>query len=378
MAEAQPVGIREALRRVVVGFRGAAALWVVALTVVALVAPSGAGDWRVLVPAAGAACCWAGLTVALAQRRSAAIAAIPFVVADAVVAAALVVVSITAGADPQIYGAYPFSAVLLAAYVRGYPGGLAVAAALTATTVALSSVAGAVTSTFVYLAGAGVAAWSMQVLRRADDRQQRLAAQLADERTQRARADERAEAASALHDSVLQTLALVQRRRADPHEVAALARRGERELRRWMVGTPSDATTFAGAVEEAASEIEQVHAIAVSVVTVGDRPLDDATRALVAAAREALTNVAKHAGTSTASVYAEAAEDEILLTVRDRGRGFDPATVGTDRHGLAASITQRVQRAGGRVTISSRPGGGTEVELVLPLPRQAAPSQGGP
>jgi signal transduction histidine kinase/phage shock protein PspC (stress-responsive transcriptional regulator) len=198
----------------------------------------------------------------------------------------------------------------------------------------------------------------------------RLLTSLSAERAERIRSQERAEVAAHLHDSVLQTLALVQKRAGDPREVAALARRQERELRSWLSGARSRAggeQRFVAALQAAAEEIEEAHGVAVDVVAVGDAPLDREGEALVAAAREAMLNAAKFAGGETApvAVYAEAGEDRLQVFVRDRGPGFDPAAVPADRRGVRESIVGRMERHGGRATIQASPGGGTEVELVI-------------
>ena len=200
----------------------------------------------------------------------------------------------------------------------------------------------------------------------------RLLTSLSIERAERIRSQERAEVAAHLHDSVLQTLALVQKRADDPREVAALARRQERELRTWLSGAPARADGerwLASALQAAADEIEQAHAVAIDVVAVGDAPLGRDGEALVAAAREAMLNAAKFAGDAGAvAVYAEAGDERIVVFVRDRGPGFDPAAVPADRRGVRESIVGRMQRHGGRAAIHAAPGGGgTEVELVLEL-----------
>jgi signal transduction histidine kinase len=194
----------------------------------------------------------------------------------------------------------------------------------------------------------------------------RLIRSLTEERSERIRSQERAEVAAHLHDSVLQTLALVQRS-GDPQQVAALARRQERELRAWLAGRPApgQAARLAPALEAAAVEIEDNHGIPVEVVVVGDRPLDPAVEAVVAAAREAMTNAAKFGGGSAVDVYAECTDSVLQVFVRDRGPGFDPASVAADRRGVRESIVGRMERHGGRARITSSPGGGTEVELLL-------------
>jgi signal transduction histidine kinase len=192
----------------------------------------------------------------------------------------------------------------------------------------------------------------------------RLVRGLTAERTERIRSQERAEVAAHLHDSVLQTLALMQKRVDDPREVAALARRQERELRAWLNGRrASGEETVALALESAAAEVEEAHGVQIEVVAVGDAPLDERARALVAAAREAMVNAAKFAG--PVALYAEVDAERIEVFVRDRGPGFDLAAVPTDRRGVSESIVGRMERHGGRAVVHSAPGEGTEVELVM-------------
>jgi signal transduction histidine kinase/phage shock protein PspC (stress-responsive transcriptional regulator) len=195
----------------------------------------------------------------------------------------------------------------------------------------------------------------------------RLVRSLTQERAERIRSQERAEVAAHLHDSVLQTLAMVQRRAGDPGEVAALARRQERELRAWLADRPApgQAARLAAALEAAAAEVEESHGVPVEVVVVGDRELDPRHEAIVAAAREAMTNAAKFGEGSPVDVYAESSESRTQVFVRDRGPGFNTAAVPPDRRGVRESIVGRMRRHGGRGRITSSPGAGTEVELVL-------------
>ncbi|HEX7083690.1 MAG TPA: PspC domain-containing protein [Gaiellaceae bacterium] len=187
------------------------------------------------------------------------------------------------------------------------------------------------------------------------------------ERTERIRLAERADVAARIHDSVLQTLALVQRHADDPARVASLARRQERELRRWLYGSGvADAATLVDALAEAAADVEELHRVTIELASAGDAPLDEPTGQLVLAAREAMTNAAKFSGVDEIAVYAETTADAISVFVRDRGRGFDRAAVPPDRRGLAESIEARMARAGGSATIVTSPGAGAEVELTLP------------
>ena len=193
----------------------------------------------------------------------------------------------------------------------------------------------------------------------------RLVRSLSAERSERIRSQERAEMAAHLHDSVLQTLALMQKRADDPREVAALARRQERELRAWLSGRESGASGLGPALEAAADEIEQAHGVPIEVVAVGEVPLDQSVDALVAATREAMQNAAKFGGGSTVDVYAEATPERVEVFVRDRGPGFDPAAIPADRRGVRESIIGRMERHGGHALVRAAEGGGTEVELRL-------------
>jgi signal transduction histidine kinase len=193
----------------------------------------------------------------------------------------------------------------------------------------------------------------------------RLALERDAERAARIRSEERSDVAARVHDSVLQTLALIQRHVDDPKRVASLARRQERELRGWLYGDRplGDEGSLMAALSAVAADIEEMHGVRVELASAGDRPADEA---LVLAAREAMTNAAKFAGVEEIDVYAEVTDEGAAVFVRDRGVGFDRSTVSSDRRGLAESIEGRLQRAGGTATITSTPGGGTEVELRLP------------
>ena len=192
------------------------------------------------------------------------------------------------------------------------------------------------------------------------------------ERQARALAEERAQMAAHVHDSVLQTLALIQRSADDPQNVVRLARAQERELRAWLFeGQPpgavsEDVTMLAEGVGLLQRQVEADHGIAVQVVMVGDCELDEALRALLDAAREATVNAAKWSGADQVSLYAEVEAETVMLYVRDRGCGFDPDTVPEDRQGIAQSIRARMVRFGGAAVVRSAPGQGAEVQLSMP------------
>jgi signal transduction histidine kinase len=190
--------------------------------------------------------------------------------------------------------------------------------------------------------------------------------QLTAERTERIRMEERAEVAARVHDSVLQTLALVQRHAGDPRRVSSLARRQERELRRWLYGSGvPEGTSLVDALADAAADVEELHGIPIEVASAGDAPLDDALGQLVLAAREAMANAAKFSQASEVFVYAESGHDEVVVFVRDSGIGFDRGAIAADRRGIKESIEGRMTRAGGTATLVTAPGEGTEVELKL-------------
>jgi signal transduction histidine kinase len=195
----------------------------------------------------------------------------------------------------------------------------------------------------------------------------RLGSNLSFERAARIREQERAEVAAHLHDSVLQTLALIQKRAGDPREVAGLARQQERELRSWLLERPDpgEGASVAAALERVAAEVEELHRVPIEVVTVGDGPLNGRLEALVQAAREAMTNAAKFASSERVDLYAEVEPDRVEVFVRDRGVGFDPDAIPPDRRGVRDSIIGRMERHHGRAAVHSRPGEGTEIELVM-------------
>ncbi|QDY78601.1 ATP-binding protein [Streptomyces qinzhouensis] len=201
----------------------------------------------------------------------------------------------------------------------------------------------------------------------------RMSQDLSEERTMRIRAQERAEVAAHVHDSVLHTLTLIQRNADDAGEVRRLARAQERELRNWLykpegTGKEEDEEpgTLAEAVKKSAAEVEDKHGVPLEVVVVGDCPLDDKLSACMQAAREAMVNAAKYGGEGgPVQVFAEVDGRTVFVSVRDRGPGFDLDSVPGDRMGVRESIVGRMQRNGGTARLTSAPGEGTEVELTM-------------
>ena len=194
----------------------------------------------------------------------------------------------------------------------------------------------------------------------------RLVGQLGAERTERARSEERAEMAAHLHDSVLQTLALMQRT-DDPKTMSMLARQQERELRGWLYGPEPqhDGETMRASIEGVAARLEAAHQVPIDVVVVGDALMNDGVRALVAATGEAITNAAKHSGADLISVFAEATDETADVFVSDQGKGFELESIDVDRMGISESIVGRMERVGGEAIITSVPGEGSEVHMSV-------------
>lgn len=195
----------------------------------------------------------------------------------------------------------------------------------------------------------------------------RQAQQLTEERRERIRSQERAEVAAHLHDSVLQTLAMIQRSDSS-RRMVSLARSQERELRAWLYGADDEqaADRLQPMLEDVVARIEQRYELPVELVVVGDMLVDDQVRALAAAAYEALQNAAQHSGATTVSMYVEVEPEHVTVFVRDEGKGFDPHAIPDDRRGIAESIVGRMGRHRGRATIRSDSGVGSEIELQLP------------
>jgi signal transduction histidine kinase len=186
------------------------------------------------------------------------------------------------------------------------------------------------------------------------------------ERRARIRSEERAELAAQVHDSVLQSLALIQKNSSDAAEVSRIARAQERDLRRWLYPSSGpSSTSLRASLEELAAEVEDTYGVRVDVVCVGDTVPSPRSTALLQAAKEAVSNAARHSRADVVSLYAEMSDRNVTVHVRDRGCGFDLDEVPADRMGVRESIVGRLERHGGVARVDSRVGEGTRVELTM-------------
>lgn len=353
------------LQRIIVGFRLVSAVWMTVLGVIGVVT-WGAETW-VVVGTLTLVWLWTAITYLV--MRAGRLLWLPWLLVDFVMTLVVVVADAVDGATVGNFsGGYPMTSVLLWGYAYRIPGGIGSAAAVSlAITIAQSDFTGYFTDAVLYLAVGGVAAWAFDVLRTSERRRIEAESELERERAARIRSEERSEVAAHLHDSVLQTLALIQKGSTDAAGVRNLARVQERELRSWLLGAGQGTDSLVGSLERMCSDVERRFGVSVGLVAVGDRRLDDALRALLGAAGESITNAAKHSGAGEVAVYVECGGDPVQIFVRDRGSGFDPGAVAGDRRGLVDSVRGRMERHGGSVEIDSEPGSGTEVRLTMPV-----------
>jgi len=362
--------IDQTLNRVVVAFRLVSVVWMGALVTTTLVDDPGARR-PVVVGTLALAAVWSALTATPSVRRRW-LTTPAWVAADGVVTLWISISPFVASSRDLFFGSYPLSWLLLVAYARGLWPALTASAVLAAGQVigsigreghTITNTAGDIA---VFMVSALVFGWGIDVLRRNDRLRTDALRALEEERRELILANDRAEIAAHLHDSVLQTLALVQQSAADPRRVTALARGQERELRQWIdqIASPHE-RSFRAALRQAAGEVEDTFLVKVETVVVGDCSTDEGLGAVLHAAREALVNAAKHSGAESVSLYAEVEHDQVMVTVRDRGRGFDPARVPPERRGLADSIIGRMSRHRGTTEVRSSPGEGTEIVLRM-------------
>ena len=371
MDEPEPMdaGSETPLLRAVVGYRIFATVWLCLLGTLILTERGGDPDQpEVVVVTMAVVAAFTAFAVIISARRATLLASPWFIVLDVSVAIFSMVAADWAG-TVVFAGGYPIAAIFGTIYSRGTWPGMAVAGALSVSALlrfpAVTGLTAAdISLVIVYPFVAAAAAWAFSVIRASDRARRRAEEALIAERTERARAEERTAMAARIHDSVLQTLALIQRQADEPRKVTNVARRQERELRSWLYGNGgSSEPGFREALQEACAEVEDVTGVKADLVVVGNRDWDEAVEAMVLAGREAMVNAAKHADVTEVSVYGEAWADSMAIYVRDRGKGFVPSAIDPRRRGIEESIIGRVEGHGGRATIKSQPGGGTEVRL---------------
>lgn len=373
MAATEVPRVEVSLRTLLVVFRVTGVIWLIALSLGVLWTEDPIIDPRrrlgIMVAVMGLAVVWTLLTLVAVRIRPAVFSSWGFNALDLAVAVAIALTPQFTRSDTFFVGGFPISAAFFAANAHGLLGGL-VAGGI----VAVASTIGttyAAARTYEVLAinllSPLVVAWGFGMIRRNDQHRREAEEALDTERAARIRLDERAELAARLHDSVLQTLALIQHRSTESKEVVRLARHQERELRSWLMGSPQlRVDSLHAALLSTAGEIESEHGVRIEVSTVGDRPLDEAAEALVMATREAMLNAARHSGADRVFILAETDADGARVVVKDRGVGFDPSSIPPDRRGITESIVGRLERAGGKASLRASPGDGVEVDMWIP------------
>ena len=375
--ESRPTPLEPTLLWIVTGYRVFAALWLTILGTVAMVGSTTTVERTGVVAGTIAlVLAWAGLTTVMRVVRPHWSAMGGFVALDLLISCWSAIAGEFAGTI-QFAGGYPLAGAFAAIYAFGWSGAAISAAVLTAA--GLSRVVGGeqsvtqdVANSIAYLFSVAAAAGVAATLRTSESRRAAAEAALEAERTERIRAEEHAEMAAHLHDSVLQTLALIQRDPSSTPDIRGLARHQERELRAWLFPDQSEAGNAVGGFRESlvavCSEVEDLGSARIELVVVGNTAAS--VDPIIRAAREAVLNASKHSGAEDVSVYGEVGEDQVQVFVKDRGSGFDSGTIPESRQGIRESIVNRMERHGGTAEIISAPGAGTEVRLLLPIGEQ--------
>ncbi len=322
---------------------------------------------RVVVAAAEiAAALWTIITIRAARTPSV-IRTWQFVTLDGAVALFVASASFVAGAGDLFHGGYPISWLAVAAYAGGMRLSIAAAIVLAADQIFGFIFSGrslvATTGAFVFIVYAVIFGWTIDSLRRNDAQRREAESALEQERTERALEAERLALANELHDSVLQTLQVIRTDADDPDRVRYLVRSEERSIDRLISRYRNPGTDgFETAILAVRDEVEDLFGVEIRTVIRDDVPLTPPIVIAVEATREALVNAARHSGVRVVNLYSEVMDDRVHVFVRDRGVGFDPATVEEGR-GIRHSLRQRMTDSGGTFTVTSVPKQGTEVEI---------------
>jgi len=359
---------------IVTGYRVFAALWLTILGIATVASPGARSQNPQVVWATIAlVLTWAGMATVLRVLRPAVAVAWWFIAVDLVISCWSVIAGEVAGTI-QFAGGYPLVGAFAAIYAFGWGG--AIVGAIVLTAIGMGRVVGGeepiaqdVANSIAYLFSVGAVGGVAAAFRLFEQRRLAAEAALEKERTERIRAEEHAEVAAHLHDSVLQTLALIQRDPDSTPDIRGLARHQERELRTWLFPGQAESNGGPGGFREdlvaVCSEVEDLGSARIELVVVGNTaaPVDP----IVRAAREAVLNASKHSGAETVSVYGEVGDDLVQVFVKDRGAGFDLASVPKSRQGIRESIVHRMERHGGAAEVISAAGEGTEIRLQLPI-----------
>lgn len=370
MTERLLVPIDSTLRRVVVAFRFVGAAWLSILAATVLSVEPEASR-AVILAAVVTVVLWSAVTWWMSVHRTEWFRTIAWLIVDGAVAVWIAVSPFVAGAEHKFFGGYPMTWVFMAAYIGGVTYAMPTGGVLAFTQIAgafgqdraITSTVGDIT---VFVISAVLFGWAITTLRETDARRHAAVRELEAERRERRLADERAEIGAHLHDSVLQTLALIQQDSTDDR-IRTLARSQDRDLRAFIdrMASPYE-FSFVAALKAAAAGVEDDRSAIIEVVAVGDCELAPNLTALINAAKEAMVNGVKHGGGSKVSVFVEVREGVVTVSVRDRGPGFDVDSALTSSQGLAQSVIARMDRHGGAASISSDPERGSEISLRMP------------
>lgn len=372
----RPTLVDPTIKKIAIVFRILGLVWMALLVVFGLAADEGTrtyiGQPWVAVVAFTLAAVWT-LVTPWAARNDRRFRSAWFIITDWVVAMTVGVASALAGTEDVFHGGYPMSWVVVAAAAGGFrwafPGAMLLGLEQFLVRIAIGRTASGAAFAIVFPFMAVVAGWGFDALRDHSAKRSEAEARLARAEADKARLEERAELANRLHDSVLQTLHAIRLEVSDPQQVTYLARRQERELKRTIEQFLSPyEDSFRVALLTARDDVEDLHGVAIDALVKDDLPLEPNLAVVIDAAREAMVNAARHSGSKTIDVYAEASDGAVLITVRDRGSGFDPEeALGSGGHGLEQSLVARVENVGGTVEIDSTPGTGTEVRIRIQL-----------
>ena len=371
LAELRATPIHRTLKKVVVWFRLLAFAWMTALVVATLLSdPVASLGWvwtAEIVAIAGV-----GVTLALAKLDR--LDSWWWLLVDGAATAFIVMSPGLAGAENLFYGGYGLSWLLVVvwAYPAVLPGavaiGVLVVAQLIGSELGIREIkpTDQVGDIAVWIVSGIVYGWALWALRVTDVERERAETALTEERIRRSLVETRAAIADDIHDSVLQTLGYI-RRHCDDGEIAEIASDQDRQLRRYLDRITAEFPDgFEVMLRAAAWDVEDRYGVEVEVVSVNDLERNETVEGIVAAAKEAMVNAAKHSGAETVSVFSEVADDRITVFVKDRGQGFEVAEGGVGHRGIERSIMGRLERHGGEARVVSAPGKGTEVELTMP------------